>query len=191
MMKKILLISLLMSSAFSFVNAQFTSLGGGIALSSGFHFHNMNFDENKSGLIALSAKGIYQINDPLHISPSFTIFFPNTTQLLSSKTNFTAFMIDINGHYVFNRLKRFESYGIAGLNILYAHKKEATGLTVFKESDNTIGLNLGIGSYFKLSEKFDLFGEVKYIISKYDQFMVNGGILFKIDWMKNIGAPGI
>jgi hypothetical protein len=190
-MKKILIIYLLMSSAFSFVNAQFTSLGGGIALSSGFHFHNMLFDENKSGFAALSVKGIYQINDPLHISPSFTIFIPNTTQLLSSKTTVTTFMIDINGHYVLNRLKRFESYGIAGLNILYAHKKEATGLTVFKESDNPIGVNLGIGTYFRMAEKFNFFGEVKYILSKYDQFMVNGGILFKVDWTKKNGTPGI
>jgi opacity protein-like surface antigen len=100
-------------------------------------------------------------------------------------------MIDINGHYIFNRLERFESYAIAGLNILYAHKKEATGITVFKESDNPIGINLGVGTCFKLSEKLDFFGEVKYIFSKYDQFMANGGILFKIDWMKKNDTPGI
>ena len=190
-MKKFFFIYLLLSSAFSFINAQFTSLGGGVALSSGFPFHNMKFDENKSGIIALSVKGIYQIKDPLHISPSVTIFYPHTTQLQSSKTTVTTFMFDINGHYVFNRLERFESYGIAGLNMLFASKKEATGMTVFKESDNPIGINLGIGTYFKMSDKFDFFGEVKYIFSKYDQFMANGGILFKIDWTKKNGKQGI
>lgn len=190
-MKKYFFLTLFISSAFSITNAQVTSLGGGIALSSGFHFHNMQFDENKSGVIALSVKGVYQITAPLRISPSFTIFYPHTNQLPSSKTTVTTFMFDINGHYIFNCFERFEPYGIAGLNILYAHKKEATGMTVFKESDNPIGINLGVGSYFKLTEKVDFYGEVKYIFSKYDQFMVNGGILFKIDWMKKNGNPDI
>ncbi len=183
-MKKLLFISLFMSSTFSFVYAQFTSFGAGAALSSGYHFHNMTFDENRSSHIALSVKGIYKIKDPLHISSSLTIFYPNTTQIISSETTVSTFMIDIDGHYIFNRLESLETYGIAGLNILFAHKKEATGFTVFKESDNPIGINLGIGTYFKLSENFDLFGEVKYIFSKYDQFMANAGILYKIKWMK-------
>ena len=179
-MKKLLFISLFLSSVFSF-------LGGGIALSSGFPFHNMPFDENKSGVIALSLKGNFKIKTPLHISPSLTVFYPHITQLQTSKTTVTTFMFDINGHYVFSYLEKFEPYGLAGLNVLFAYKKEATGLTVFKESDNPVGINLGVGTYFKLTEKLDLFGEVKYIFSKYDQFMANGGVLFKIDWMKKKG----
>ena len=186
-MKKFLFISLLMSFVSSLANAQFSGIGGGIALSSGFPFHNMQYEENKSGVIALSFKGIYELKDPLDISPSITIFYPHITQLLSSKTTVTTFMFDINGHYVFSHLEKFKPYGIAGLNMLFAQKKEATGLTVFKESDNPVGINLGIGTYLKLTDKLDFFGEVKYIFSKYDQFMANGGILLKIDWMKKKG----
>jgi hypothetical protein len=186
-MKKFFLISLLISSLFSFSNAQFSRIGGGIALSSGFPFHNMQYEENKSGIIALSFKGIFELKAPLEISPSFTIFYPHITQLLSSKTTVTTFMFDINGHYVFSHLEKFEPYGLAGLNMLFAQKKESTGLTVFKESDNPIGINLGIGTYLKLTDKLEFFGEVKYIFSKYDQFMANGGILLEIDWLKKKG----
>lgn len=35
-----------------------------------------------------------------------------------------------------------------------------------------------------MTGEFDLYGEVKYIISKYDQLMVNVGVLANIDWMK-------
>jgi opacity protein-like surface antigen len=95
-------------------------------------------------------------------------------------------MFDINGHYVFNSLDKFEFYGLAGLDILLAWKKDKyTGTTSgsIKESDNAIGLNLGLGSYMKLTEQFDLYMEAKYLVSKYDQFMINVGILINIDWL--------
>jgi hypothetical protein len=43
----------------------------------------------------------------------------------------------------------------------------------------------------KLTEQFDLFGEIKYIISKYDQLMVNAGILVNIDWLKKNENSGL
>ena len=36
----------------------------------------------------------------------------------------------------------------------------------------------------KMTEQLDIYGEVKYIISKYDQLMVNVGVLLNIDWLK-------
>lgn len=165
-------------------NAQFTKMGGGVALSSGFPFHNMSYDANKSGVIAVSFKSIYRINAPFHISPSLTFFFPNITQNLTTKTTVSSFTIDINCHYVFSSIEKFEFYGLAGADMLFALKKEVTGPIIFKESDNVIGLNLGAGTSMKLTNKLDIFGEVKYIFSKYDQFIVNAGVLLNIDWKK-------
>lgn len=186
-MKKLLIISFLIVLFLSNANAQFTKIGGGLGLSSGFYFHEQTTqDANRSGKIALSFKGIYEISVPLHISPSITVFYPHITKTQMDKTTVSSMMFDINGHYVFNSLDKFEFYGIAGLDILLAKKKdiyESSG--TFKETDNALGLNLGLGTYMKMTETFDIYGEAKYLFNgKYNQFMLNIGILLNIDWMK-------
>lgn len=190
-MKKLIIGSLFIISILSNTDAQFTKIGGGVGLTSGFPFHNMSYDENKSGVIAVSFKSIYRITGPFHFSPSFTFFFPNITQNLTTKTTVSSFTIDINCHYVFSTIEKFEFYGLAGPDLLFALKKEVTGPIIFKESDNVMGLNLGAGTNMKITEKLDVFGEVKYIFSKYDQFVINAGILLNIDWMKKNENSGL
>jgi hypothetical protein len=185
-MKKLFIVLLFIITFLPQINAQFTKVGGGLALTSGFPFHEQTWDANKSGKIGIYFKGIYEISVPLHISPSFTIFYPHITKTQMDKTIVSSMMFDINGHYVFNSLDKFEFYGLAGLDILLAKKKdvyESSG--TFKESDNALGLNLGVGTYMKITEQMDLSGEIKYIINgKYNQVMVNVGVLLNIDWMK-------
>lgn len=185
-MKKHLIVLILMISVSGIASAQFTKVGGGLALSSGFPFHQMDYPENRSGIIAVSFKGIYEITVPLHISPSFTFFYPNITKFQVEKVKVSSMMFDINGHYVFNSLDKYEFYGIAGLDILLAKKKndfESSG--DYTESDNALGLNIGIGTYMKITETMDIYGEGKYVFNnKYNQFMLNVGVLLNIDWMK-------
>jgi hypothetical protein len=185
-MKKLLVIILTLTSVLTVSNAQFTKVGGGLALSSGFPFHQQTWAANRSGIIAVSFKGIYELSVPLHISPSFTIFYPHITKDQLMKTTVSSMMFDVNGHYVFNSLDKFEFYGLAGLDILLAKKKEKyEGSPAFTENDNALGLNLGIGTYMKITEQFDLSGEAKYLFNnKYNQFMLNVGILLNLDWMK-------
>lgn len=182
-MKKILVGLLMVTLAVTTLNAQFTKVGGGLAFSSGFKFHNMDYESNQSGHFAAFVKSIYEITLPIHVSPSYTVFFPHITKDLNGKTIVSSMMFDINGHYVFNSLDQFEFYGLAGFDVLLAWKKDKYPSGSFKESDNALGLNIGAGTYMKLTEQFDLCGEVKYIISKYDQFIVNVGVLINLDWL--------
>ncbi|MBA4322626.1 MAG: hypothetical protein C0408_07400 [Odoribacter sp.] len=201
-MKKINLIIILAALSFSFANGQFTKFGGGLGFTSGFPFHQMTWDYNKSAKFDGFVKGIYELSLPIHISPSFTYFLPHVwkSSSINDKTKITvnAIMFDLNGHYVINSLDRFEFYGLAGLDILLARKKEVfevvgtTPITqITKEKDNAIGLNIGAGSYIKMTEQLDLFIEGKYIVSKYDQFMINVGVLLNLDWLKKNENPGI
>lgn len=185
-MKKIIITFLLLVSIASLGNAQFTKIGGGLALTSGFKFHQQTWEANKSGIIGISFKGIYEISVPLHIAPSFTIFYPHITKGQFDKTIVSSMMFDLNGHYVFNSLDKFEFYGLAGLDVLLAKKKETfESSPTMTESDNALGLNIGAGTYMKITEQFDIYGEAKYVFNnKYNQFMVNAGILLNIDWMK-------
>jgi opacity protein-like surface antigen len=191
-MKKISIFFILSILAISVANGQFTKFGGGLGFSSGFPFHNMPYDANKSGKLNISVKGIYEISLPFHISPSFTYFIPHVTKNINMKTVVSTIMFDINGHYVFNSLDRFEFYGLAGLDILFAGKKETfVGSSPSKERDNAPGLNLGLGTYIKMTEQLDLYAEVKYIVSRYDQFMLNAGVLINLDWLKKNENPGL
>jgi len=185
-MKKLILTLVLIITVFGASNAQFTKVGGGLALSSGFPFHNQTWDANRSGIMAISFKGIYEISVPLHIAPSFTVFYPHVTKEQLITTKVSSIMFDVNAHYVFNSLDKYEFYGIGGLDILLAAKKEKyEGSPAFKESDNALGLNLGIGTYMKMTETMDIYGEAKYVFNnKYNQFMLNVGVLLNIDWMK-------
>jgi len=184
-MRRFLFVLLVMFIAVPAAKSQFTKIGGGTGFTTGYKFHEMDMDYNKSGHFFASLKGIYEITVPIHISPSITFFIPHVYKDSEYKYTVNTLMFDINGHYVFNSLDRFEFYGLAGLDIMLAWKRTKYDSEIInKESDNALGLNLGVGSYMKMSEQFDLYFEAKYILSKYDQFMLNVGALINIDWLK-------
>jgi opacity protein-like surface antigen len=176
---------------------QFTKLGGGLGFTSGYPFQNTAGDYNKSGHLYASAKGIVVLSLPFHISPSITFFAPHVTKINASTFTISTLMIDVNGHYVFNSLDRFEFYGLAGFDILFAWKKTADTYESMKEQDNALGLNVGAGAYMKITEQISLFTEAKYIIygkdrlffSSYDQFMITAGALINLRWLAKNENP--
>jgi len=183
-MKKSLFLLLLIAVMISTANGQFTKIGGGLAYGSGYYFNSIDFSGYRSPHLAVSFTGIYEITVPIHVTPSFTVFFPHVSTSNDYKTIISEMLFDINGHYVFNYLDRFEFYGLAGLNILFTSWKEKpAGADVFKESDNALGFNLGAGTYIKITDQFDAFCEAKYVIGKYDQLMLNAGVLINLDWL--------
>lgn len=197
-MKKLAIASILITFLLSMANAQFTKLGGGLTYGTGFHFNNesggFEADLHKSPYGGIFLKGIYELNLPFHISPSFTFFLPRTNKVnigsFPQSTRVSSMMLDLNGHYVFNSLDRFEFYGLAGLNFTFA-KIKWLGTNSTSGTDNALGLNIGAGTYMKLTEQIDFCGEAKYILSKYNQFMVNVGVLINLDWLKKNENPGM
>lgn len=187
-MKKLIIFILLLSVLTTAADAQFTKIGGGFAYGTGYNFNNDPFDAYRSGHFAGFLEGIYEITVPIHVAANVTGFYPNVTKDEFYKQTVSSVMFDINGHYVFNSLDRVEVYGLAGLDFLLTwYKSKAVGpepFEPFKETDNAFGLNLGAGTYIKISNQFDFFAEAKYIVSKYDQFMINAGVFINIDWLK-------
>jgi hypothetical protein len=191
--------------SFPSVNAQPERLGGGLILSSSYHFHDINSAGNKSGNPALTFKHVHKITIPIEFSPSFVFFYPHVQNIIYEKTTIWTMLFDFDVHYIFNSLEKFEFYGVAGPNLLVTWKKDKysgaapnpitgqpTGTEVtYREKDVAMGLNLGAGSYMKLTDQFDLYLEAKYLVSKYHQFMLNAGILINIDWLKSHEDPGI
>jgi opacity protein-like surface antigen len=193
-MKKIFIIISIILMSTTIAEAQFTKAGGGLTYGSGVYFHNEDLDvSHKTGNPAINFKGIFELSLPIHIAPSINIFLPRVTKYEdpygSSKQIISAFQFDLNAHYVINSLDRFEFYGLAGMNVTLLKSKwktEMQGEPGYSDSstETVPGLNLGAGTYMKLTEQLDLFGELKYIFSSRDQFMVTAGVLLNLDWLK-------
>jgi hypothetical protein len=89
----------------------------------------------------------------------------------------TFWTLDVNGQYRFIEPGPFGAYAIAGLDI--ARVSVDLGPLGGDASDTEIGLNLGIGAEYAVTENVEIFGELKYVISDYDQavFAVGGRFL--------------
>lgn len=184
-MKKILISAILAALILSTANAQFTKIGGGIAYGTGYWFQKTKVDEYRSPHFAGFIEGVYRITTPIHVAASVSYFYPHREKYAQSRTAVSELMFDINGHYVINSLDKFEFYALAGLDFLLTWKKDRVLETdqVFSFNDNALGLNLGGGACFNMTKKISLFTEVKYVVSKYGQFMANAGVFINVDWL--------
>lgn len=190
-MKKTLFLLIIILSGSVLVHGQLTKVGGALSYNTGYYYnlesHGEKLKDHKTGNPVISFTAIYEISLPLHLRPSINIFIPNITKTDFDKRVISAYSVDLDAHYVFNYLDRFELYGLAGLNILYVRMKSVYEFDGFSEtftgSNNALGLNLGAGSYIKLRDEFDLFVELKAILGKQIQGVLTAGILLNVDWM--------
>lgn len=181
------------------LTGQITKIGGGLFYNAGYYYNNEAFDDHKLGNPAIFLTGIYEFNLPFHIAPRISVHMPNSQTLsdvdgLTVNTAVNAFSVDLDAHYVFNYLDRFEFYGLAGLNMLFARRKTEYNTPnsdeTFKDSNSSAGLNLGVGSYMKVAEQLDLYGEVKCIVANQVQFAATLGLLLNVQWLARNEDPG-
>ncbi|HVN58343.1 MAG TPA: outer membrane beta-barrel protein [Bacteroidales bacterium] len=185
MKKYLILIIILITTATSIKAQEKMRVGGGLVYTTGYHYDKVNSDANKSPFLGIFITGIYEMKLSIQLAPSLTYFIPHVYTLESGpstsiKSTVSAMMFDLNAHYVFNSLDRFEFYGLAGADILVTSRKETFN---GKEHDNALGLNLGAGSYIKATKQMLGFVEAKYVFSKYGQFMVNAGVLVNLTYI--------
>lgn len=200
-MKRALLSFMVIIAAITTGHSQFTKTGVAITTGTGVYYNKESSQLSyKTGNPAITLTGVYEVTMPVQITPSFSYFFPRITTIAiagagSSKRVVSCMMFDITGHYVFNSLDRFEFYGLTGLNITFLVNKWITKVNAADiktvERDNSFGLNIGAGTMIKLTNQFDLYGEAKYILGRYGQFVFNVGALINIDWLIKEEKSGI
>lgn len=81
--------------------------------------------------------------------------------------NTAVFEINVNAHYLLGN-DSMTVYPLAGINF-----------THLENFSTKPGLNLGAGIEFPLTYSLNFVAEVKYVISKYDQFVLGAGVNFK------------
>ncbi|MCX7550663.1 outer membrane beta-barrel protein [Xanthomarina sp. F2636L] len=161
----------LIFAALFFIGTQIQAqiaLGGGLA-----------YNEKVSGP-GITLKAEFNITENIAIAPGGTYFFGNS--LYGYNQNIIA--VDVNAHYFFNIIEeKLKIYPLLGIN--YSNYK--TGSTyygyyynTYEVKDSAFGANIGAGGRWAFSEKLSVYLEPKYIISDYEQIVINAGILFQI-----------
>lgn len=164
-MKKVLFTALLATAVSLTASAQ-TRVGGLLGFGS----------EIES--LALGGVAEFMIKDNMGISPQLVFFFGK------DEGNVKQSLWEINGNFNYYFLQdQVDLYGILGLNFAnYKVKYDIPGFGSESVTDSEIGLNLGIGSNFTVSNENILpFAELKYVISDFDQLCIFAGVKFNLN----------
>lgn len=131
------------------------AVGGNLVLGSGDSYTNYG----------IGAKFQYNVINRLRLEPSFTYFL--------KKDNLSMWDLSVNAHYLFPVAEKIAVYPLAGLSILGLNPE-------YGDSDTEIGLNLGGGADYQLTDKLFLNLELKYKIhDNWDRFLVSVGVGYK------------
>lgn len=114
--------------------------------------------------IGLNINGAYGFTDNWEGALAFSHIF--------KKNSVTYNVLDLDGHYVFYQQdEKFNVFGLAGLGFTFWKISVPSvdlgyGFSTPGISSNgtEVGLNLGVGANYKLSDKFNLAPEIRYTI---------------------------
>ncbi len=132
--------------------------------------------------LGIRADGVYTINEQFRAGANITFFLPKE---MFPGVDWTWWEINANGHYLFPMDADVNVYGLAGLNFVNFKAEGQTVTGPFGNtfsssySDSAIGLNIGGGAEYPL-DFANLYGELKYTLSDYDQLAINVGLRFAI-----------
>ena len=133
--------------------------------------------------LGIGVKGGYGITDAIRTQATFDYFL--------KKDNVSCWDLNLDVHYLFPLGDNIKVYPLAGLTYLRCSvdgftqtvSTPAGSITVGSNesySDGNLGVNLGGGFQYDLSEKFALNAEVKFqIIKNSNQGVISAGFLYK------------
>ncbi len=139
---------------------------------------------NKPGIFI---GGVYKITPEWEGAADFTYFFPKKTEWNYYKHTYTWSALNLNAHYVFYNENEIEAYGLGGLSILFSTSKTKyigpadnyyKGRS-YNATGSNVGLNLGAGGRYQLSDNLYAVAELKFVIVTGSYFQVNAGLQYK------------
>jgi len=166
MLKHLFVILFFMTICLVLSHAQI-ELGGGLAF--GTEIENLG----------IQARGRISLDENFKIVPNLTYFFTDDNELFD--TNY--FSIDGDVHYVFD-LESVELYPLAGINIgIVRVEYDGPGSSNIDsdDSDTELGLNIGGGALYQINDQLTGFGELKFVISDFDQAVITAGVLVSLN----------
>lgn len=121
--------------------------------------------------LSLGVKGLYGITDRIEGEASFNYFLKSN--------GWTMWNINADAHYLFPLQEKLTVYPIAGLSYVHVGFDYEDEFVEASGSDGKIGLNLGGGIRYNVTNNIDLNAEIKYqIVSVYDQLLLSVGVVY-------------
>ena len=132
---------------------------------------------NGLGLWGLGAYSEITLNEKLSVSPIFTQYFPEDLEGIPRRT---VWELNLNANYYLVRGEVGYLYGLAGLNYTNIRIRTRTALRDEVEQDPNFGLNVGLGTMFRVNDLILPFAEGKYTVGGYSQWSVIFGVKFQL-----------
>lgn len=120
----------------------------------------------------LDLRAEYALTDDLIIAPKLDISFPDLQ--FSAK-----FLTELGAHVHYHLIKQdiLVLYPLAGLNI-QSYLNADIDPSAYVNMNFGVGLCAGAGGQLILTDNFSFFGEARYALGRYHQFMATAGVLF-------------
>jgi opacity protein-like surface antigen len=147
------------------------------------------------------AYGIFSVNEQIKIEPNAMYYLPHNITTENGTQKFSWWTISVDGDYVIINQGIIRFYGLMGLTFisLTGEKDELISGQEFKDklTMQKLGLNIGAGIRFPVSERIAPFATVKYVLGDaadfefrnqpVSQFCLTAGIMFRINEPKQRG----
>lgn len=147
------------------------------------------------------AYGIFSVNEEIKIVPNFMYYLPHHITTDDGTLKFSWWSINVDGDYIIVNKGNVRFYGIMGLTFLSisGEQDEVISGQPFEDklTMQKLGLNIGAGIRFPVSEYIAPFAEVKYTLGQaadfefrnvpVSQFNLVAGIMFRINETKSRG----
>lgn len=130
--------------------------------------------------LGLGINANYAIRSEIRIAADFFYYLVDDDEFLGETIEYTAYELNANVHYLFINEENVIVYGLTGLNYLSLEASTSTDNVTVSSDESEFGLNLGGGFEYLTSEQLSIFGEIKYAISEFDQFLFSAGIRYKL-----------
>jgi hypothetical protein len=132
---------------------------------------------NGLGLWGLGAYSEVVFSDKASINAVFTQYFPKNLEGIPRRT---VWEVNLNGNYYLVSGGVGYLYGLGGFNYTNIKIRTRTALTEEVEQDPNFGLNLGLGTMFRINDLILPFAEGKYTVGGYSQWSVIFGVRFQL-----------
>lgn len=133
---------------------------------------SLGYSTNISSL-GIGIDGVYNINDKYSVAGDFVYFL---------ESNLVSWMtIDVNAHYQFLEKEESTFYALGGLELLMGTINWDLGPYGSGNSTfSNVGLNLGAGTTYKLTDKLSIMGEGKFVIVDGSYLNIRAGVLYSL-----------
>ncbi len=181
-MKKLTLIFLFFS--FILINKisgqsspQSIKIGGGLSFGTGINYHHVHTRNPGIRIV-----GIRNFKELYQISAAVSFFLPEKEDFYDGTRSSTLLMVDMEGQYFLFSRDEFLFYALGGLStmVLISNYKGESPDLYPDYSDQAFGFNVGAGVNVSFNKSVIFFGEMKYVVGRYNQLIVSVGVLMNL-----------